>query len=457
MPTLEPRVYTIGPPLTEEQTAVTFAMTSRSPQPFDEIASQVSETQAAEFHEKWVIGYGHASVSEHAVIHLALENISRLAADAVEENRLSSYTEKSSRYQLIAPHSFHVPREVCSNPDLQRRYTSAMESLFRIYLETEAALTPQVLRQLRSQAHPEKPPTRTDARRIVIDQVRAVLPAATLTNVGMTANARNMEHALAKLLSDPLTERQDLAKTAKTACLQQTPTLLNYAQPNQALARHRARPVAPPSRSALPPSSAFIIDHAPASPETAIAAAICRDQNTDPVTAHLQHGALPKSENLAIIAHYCTRNNEHDPLPRELELANYTTAISIDYGALRELRRHRMMTPVSQILTTVHGFEIPELFTNHNIEHHFQQAMEISEDLYSELYRALGAATAQYAVTHGHQQQILIHLNLRQIAELLRLRTSNRAHDSIRRPIASLRDQAALLHPELLRIVQSLS
>ena len=89
------RIYNLDPTLTPEQAAVTFAMTSRSPKEFDVVAQEVSETRAADFHEKWVVGYGHSSVAEHAVLRLAIEGISRLACDAVEENRLASYTEKS--------------------------------------------------------------------------------------------------------------------------------------------------------------------------------------------------------------------------------------------------------------------------------------------------------------------------------------------------------------------------
>ena len=113
------RIYPLSPrDLTEEQIAVTFAMTSRRPEPFDEIAEQVSAESAAQFHERWVVGYGHASVAEHAILHLAVENISRLAGDALEDNRLASYTEKSSRYQVIDPESFHIPLELDDQPTL---------------------------------------------------------------------------------------------------------------------------------------------------------------------------------------------------------------------------------------------------------------------------------------------------------------------------------------------------
>ena len=107
------RVYPLDArSLSEEQIAVALAMTSRRPEPFDEIARQVSRETAAGFHERWVVGYGHASVAEHAVVHLAVENISRLAADALEDNRLASYTEKSSRYQIMPGDYFHTPAEL---------------------------------------------------------------------------------------------------------------------------------------------------------------------------------------------------------------------------------------------------------------------------------------------------------------------------------------------------------
>ena len=104
------RIYNLDDKgMTQEELAVTFAMTSRSPEPFDEIAERVTAEKSAEFHERWVLGYGHSSVAEHAVIHLAVENISRLACDTLEDNRLASYTEKSSRYQVMTEAGFHTP------------------------------------------------------------------------------------------------------------------------------------------------------------------------------------------------------------------------------------------------------------------------------------------------------------------------------------------------------------
>jgi len=78
------QIYLLSPKeLSPETIAVAFAKTSRSPQTFREIAAGLTDEQSAQFHEKWVVGYGHASVAEHAVLHLAIENVSRLAVESI--------------------------------------------------------------------------------------------------------------------------------------------------------------------------------------------------------------------------------------------------------------------------------------------------------------------------------------------------------------------------------------
>jgi thymidylate synthase ThyX len=82
-----------------------------------------------------VVGYGHASVAEHAVLHIAIENVSRLAVENIESNRLASYTEKSTRYQKWDAQAFFVPPELEGHPLLDT-YTQACELLFQTYLDS---------------------------------------------------------------------------------------------------------------------------------------------------------------------------------------------------------------------------------------------------------------------------------------------------------------------------------
>src|SRR3972149_6362708 len=90
------RIYLLSPrQLSPETIAVAFPKTSRSPLSFDEIAAELTDERSAEFHEKWVVGYGHASVAEHAVLHIAFENVSRLAIESIESHRLPPLTNKT--------------------------------------------------------------------------------------------------------------------------------------------------------------------------------------------------------------------------------------------------------------------------------------------------------------------------------------------------------------------------
>ncbi len=231
------RVYPLDArDLTEEQIAVAFAMTSRRPEPFDEIARQVSQEKAADFHERWVLGYGHASVAEHAVVHLAVENISRLACDGLEDNRLASYTEKSSRYQVIPSGDFYFPRELDAEPELAVRYNDACRGLFATYRE----IIDRSIDHLR-RVHPMRERERESGynlrlRRIATDGCRALLPASTLTNVGVTANARVLEHAVSKLMSSELDEERELGLEIRRQGRNIAPTLIKYADSNPYLA-----------------------------------------------------------------------------------------------------------------------------------------------------------------------------------------------------------------------------
>ncbi len=173
------QVYLLSPKqLSPETIAVAFAKTSRSPESFREIAAELTDKQSAQFHEKWVVGYGHASVAEHAVLHIAIENVSRLAVECIESNRLASYTEKSTRYQRWGPkdlllqlplpaigendperihtkegaEDFFVPAELDGHPAKKKVYLGACRSLFDTYAKSLAPV-----RALINKNHPPEP------------------------------------------------------------------------------------------------------------------------------------------------------------------------------------------------------------------------------------------------------------------------------------------------------------
>ena len=445
--------------LTEEQIAVAFAMTSRSPDPFDEIARRVSEEKAADFHERWVLDYGHASVAEHAVLHLAIEDISRLACDEVENNRLGSYTEKSSRYQIIARDSYHVPVELEEYPEMRKRYIHTLSWVFGVY----HGLIDRGMERLK-EMHPRNEGERQSAydlriRRMATDACRGVLPAATLTNVGMTANARTMEHAISKLMSSGLTESREIGEVIRGQGREITPTLIKYADRNVHL-EHLAQDERRVGTVKTPPEErerkhgesgmAQLVMHTDYPMLQAGLALGYRDtkhtygQNK----AWIYHGGGGTQECERLVSEALSRMGPHDAPPREFEVVNYTLELRMDYGALREFRRHRMMTQIFRPLNVRNGIFMPTVITATGMEAEFNEACDTMGALYQEILD-VNPVIAQYVVTHAHIQEVLASMNLRECYHLFRLRTSERAHESIRIPMAQAMEEVSKVEPKL--------
>ncbi|MDE2787584.1 MAG: FAD-dependent thymidylate synthase [Chloroflexota bacterium] len=445
------RIYPLSPrKLTEEQIAVTFAMTSRRPEPFDEIATQVSAERAADFNERWVVGYGHASVAEHAIVHLAVENISRLACDALEDNRLASYTEKSSRYQVIDPESFHVPSELDAKPALRAEYVSTCRALFTTYSQLIDGVTSH-LRSLQSQRDGESNSAyRLRLRRQATDACRAILPASTLTNVGLTANARTLEHAISKLMSSDLAEERNVGSELREQGRSITPTLVKYADHSPYLAGLRRIPVAEDeSATSAAPVTVRLLDY-DRDATCKLAAALQFRRGGDYGHALSLSEAMTETERIKLIDRTVRDIGPHDAPPREFELAGYTFEFVFDYGAMREFRRHRMQTYLGQPLTVVNGYDTPPLVDESGLTEMFDQAVSQSEQLYSAL-AGESPALAQYAVTHAHRQRVLSRMNLRECYHLFKLRSSAQAHRSIREPVLEAMRLAVEAQPELFR------
>lgn len=446
------RVYPLdGTGLTPEQMAVVFAMTSRSPDPFDVTAERVSEERAADFHERWVLDYGHSSVAEHAVLHLAVEGISRLACDELENSRLASYTEKSSRYQVIEPDAYQVPPELEQWPELRGRYCETMQGLFAAYRQALACCMESLAKDRPREAGETQAQHHLGLRRAAMDACRGILPAATLTNVGMTANSRTLEHAVSKLMSHGLTEVQELGKALREQGRRITPTLIKYAGPNPYL----LKPAPVPSWGAgeaerMGDGTEATLWHFDAEAVRKLAAALLyRGGRMDYRRALKECAKAGSSEVQDIVREALRGMGPHDQPPREFETVVYTVELAMDYGALREFRRHRMATTLFQPLTVKHGVRVPELLRDTEAAKSFLQATDMAAELHGQMAREYGEEVGQYAVTHAHVQHALWQTNLRELYHVLRLRTSEKAHESIRGPMQRVLEQVAAVHPVL--------
>jgi thymidylate synthase ThyX len=450
-------IYLLSPRLLPpEVIAVAFAKTSRSPRSFREIAAELTEAASSEFHEKWVLGYGHGSVAEHAVLHLALENISRLAIECLESNRLASYTEKSTRYQIFD--TFYLPPAIAASRHAER-YVATCQRLFETY---RASLEP--VRRVIEAWYPrrEDEDDRAYASRIrsrYVDVCRFLLPCATVANVGMTANARTLEHAITKMLSHPLEEVRAIGAEVKRIAQAEVPTLVKYAAPSPYLSKTTAALEAEAQAAGSDPdlsdgtdcggdAGVRLVHYDRDAEQRIVAACLYRHGHMSYAQAWARAVAMQDTERLAVIEQVLGRLDRHDVPLRELEHTSYTVDIVCDQGAYFDLKRHRMMTQSPQAPTVELGYAVPRAIDEAGVGRQYRDAIEMA----TEAYRALAADfphEAAYLVTNAHNRRFLATMNLREVYSMVPLRAREAGHFSYRRVALLLYEAVRAVHPAL--------
>ena len=443
-------IYLLRPEeLNPETIAVAFAKTSRSPLSFREIAAELTDEKSAEFHERWVVGYGHASVAEHAVLHLALENVSRLAIECIESNRLASYTEKSTRYQKWDRQGYYIPHEIKDGSN-EKIYRQTCDLLFDTYMQSLAPVREVVARtHPRSEGESEE---RWDGRirSHYVDACRFLLPAASLANVGMTANARVLEHAVRKMLSHPLLEVQEIGERVKEVSKVETPTLVKYADRvpyfQETGADFSERAAALPAE--LLAGMLDLVDYDPEAELRILAAALYAPGGASfaSVIKAVREMDVDKQEELAEAL--LGRLDRFDAPLRELEHAYYTFDAMLDQGAYFELKRHRMMTQTPQRLRADLGYAVPRLIVEAGFEAPYRTAMKQAADAFGEL-EAWNPHVAAYLVPNGFNRRVLMTMNLREAYHFCELRSQDNAHFSIRRIALRMAEMIREVHPLL--------
>lgn len=445
-------IYLLSPrTLGAETIAVTFAKTSRAPESFREIASELSDQQSAQFHEKWVVGYGHASVAEHAVLHLAFENVSRVAIETIESSRLASYTEKSTRYQKWGRDDFTIPPELEGHA-LREDFMRTVRSLFKTYGEAMEPVRELVGRQAPRRENESEEAHDRRIRSQYVDSCRFILPAAANANVGMTANARVLEMLIRKMLSHPLSEVRQIGESVREAAKAEAPTLVKYADSVPYLIVTRQALSA--AQGSLPDNSAQaagwcrLVEYDKDGEGKVLAAALYRfgEMAFEEALASVQ--ALDNEGRKALAGKILGGLKQHDTPLRELEYASYTFEIVMDQGAFAEFKRHRMMTQTPQLLSTRLGYTVPALLMEAGVGDKYQVAMEEAAWTYEKL-RAFEPHVAQYVVPNGFNRRVLAQFNLREAFAFCQLRSAPKAHFSIRRVAEKIYEEITRVQPML--------
>lgn len=451
----EREIYLLSPrALSPETIAVAFAKTSRAPESFRDIAAELSDEKSAQFHEKWVVGYGHASVAEHAVLHIAFENVSRIAIESIESNRLASYTEKSTRYQRWGQDDFTIPPELIGHP-LHDEFVDTIRFLFRAYADSLDPVRTLILDRFPRRENEKDEAWDRRIRSKYVDVCRFILPAAALANVGMTANARVIENTIRKMLSHELAEVREIGAKVKEVSKAETPTLVKYADEVPYLVEtiRELGELENGDRRLETGDWCSLIDYDKDGEKKVLAAALYRLGEMAYADALSHIGSLSEESKNKLAESLLGRLGKFDVPLRELEYSSYTFDLVMDQGAYAEFKRHRMMTQTPQRLTTRLGYATPLLIGEAGFTSAYEAAMESAGEMYEKLY-ALNPAVAQYVVPNGYNRRVLAQFNLREAFAFCQLRSAANAHFSIRRVAQKIYEEIARVHPLLTKYMK---
>lgn len=444
------RVYTLDG-LPPEVVAVAFAKTSRVPDSFDVIARELSEADSSRFHEKWVVGYGHSSVAEHAVLSIAVENVSILGAKILEENRLSSFTEKSTRYQVMDGSNYYTP-PAFSEGRLGRLYRDSAEALFSAYGEVLPRAREYSERAAAGAGAGEAPGVTPAGR--ACDMVRGLLPAAAKTNVGWTVNARALRHGVVKMASHPLTEMRGLAREIEAVAGVKAPTLLRHTGATPYLDGWEGRVAAEAGDAGVRGEGVAdgpgvrLVRYEPDGENAVLAAILFRASGVSHREARAAVDGFDTQTKRALLDASVRGIGGHEAPVREFESAGYTFEIVVDFGAYRDIQRHRMTSQTRQLLSADLGFAVPDDARAAGVADRMERALVEARERCREL-AAADPVHAQYAVPLAYNQRFLISMDFREAYQFVRLRSRPGGHESYRRVARAVKREILRVHPLL--------
>ena len=412
--------------------------------------------RAEEFYERVLVGYGDDSVAELAGAHLAVERVSTLAAKALQDSRIGlSPLEKSTGYVRFDRPGADGRFAYYRSPELSHRvYELAADHLFETFSELLDVVLEKVRLRFPLDAGETERGWRSATRAKSLDILRGLLPAATLTNLGLYGNGRAFEYLITKMAGQELPECRRLAGEIHTELSEVIPSFVRravdekYGAPASLRIRNQSeqlRLLAPEGVGACSGPSVRLVEFDPDAERKVVAAAL------------FPHSALPLLELQeswvdaapVLDALLGDRANRRHRAPRALEHAHYTFEVVANFAAYRDLQRHRMLTQDRQLLGCSLGYDVPPQIVEMGLEERYRVAMDAAGAAWQLLAGDAGPVLAQYIVPLGYRVRWYFRASLREIYHLCELRTTPQGHPDYRVVAQQMFRRVYEVHPRL--------
>jgi thymidylate synthase ThyX len=441
-----------------------FARYSRSPQSLrrlflDEFldhvgpvstANEVGVERAEKLYDRVFGEYGDDSVAQLGGAHIACEGASNLLTKVLEWGRLMAYLEQSTRYISYTDKrggrwKYLVPAEL-EGSDLRNRYFDCLDLAFATY----ADWIPRMERFYRSTYPRQSGDTEAVYNRTIrakaLDTLRGLLPAATQSNVGIYGSGQAYEALLLRMRVHPLHEVRHYADLMLAELRKVMPAFLkrvDLAERGERWSRYlrdTCEATAEIAHRLLADVEAeqrdevVLTDHDPDGEVKVVAAVLYSVSDLPDDQLERIARAMSEQERMAVLLAYAgTRENRRHRPGRAFERTRYRFDIVTDYGAFRDLQRHRILTLEWQTLGPQHGYIVPEALGEAGAMDDWRRVMKESARLHEALCGAGLGGVAPYAICMAYRVRFYMDMNAREAMHVIELRTSPQGHPSYRR------------------------
>ena len=454
-----------------------------------------NKNRGDEFYDRVLLEYGDDSVAELGEAQIAIEGLSNIAVKKIEDRRIGlSYLEKSSRYvawnkKENGKYRFYRDPEI-----MKSRFADMYEESCNFSFDTYSNNIEPMIKYIREKYPIEKYSFkdskdgkeklfsklrnesdiksagmiyRGSTKAKALDILRGLLPASTLTNVGITGNGRAFEYLLTVLGSSELQEERDLASKIKKELDTTIKSFVRRADDKYGKAfqkylkdvRSKAKQVTKKEIKSNPIMGSFtkLVDcESEKSAIDKIITSIMYEQSPSTSYENIlqQVKKISKENTIKIINEFVKirTNRRHRP-SRAFENTFYTFDLCNNFGMFRDMHRHRALTLERQLLTTDHGYRMPDEIKILGIEKDYRDCMDKTKETFEKI-RKKYPEQSQYVVNFGYNYPYFMKFNLREACHLLELRTVPQGHADYRKVAQEMFKQINKAHPNLSKIMK---
>jgi thymidylate synthase ThyX len=454
-----------------------------------------NKNRGEEFYNRVLLEYGDDSVAELGEAQIAIEGLSNIAVKKIEDRRMGlSYLEKSSRYvawnkkengkyrfyrdpKITESKFADMYEETCNfsfdvyskNIESMIKYVREKYPIEKYSFKDSTDTKEKLFSKLKSESDIKSANMiyRGSTKAKALDILRGLLPASTLTNVGITGNGRAFEYLLTILASSELQEEQELATKIKKELDTTIKSFVRrvddkYGKAFQKYLKNVKNKTKLITKKNIKIKSTKggitkLVDYeSERNSMDKIITSIIYEQSPSTSYQNIlqQIKKLSKAKKISIINEFVKlrTNRRHKP-SRAFENVYYTFDLCNNFGMFRDFHRHRALTLERQLLTTDHGYAIPNEIKVVGIEKEFKDCMNKTKETFDKI-RIKFPEQGQYVVNFAYNYPYFMKFNLREACHLIELRTVPQGHVDYRRVAQQMYNQINKVHPNLSKIMK---